>query len=194
MVGPIVFGGVIVGLTIAQYEFMRGLRWHPLTAPTTDWPSGLALGPYGLVMNAAFVLSGGLLAFFALGLRRALQRSAASRAGTLLLLFAGGAMALLALNVDPTYRDTPATWNGIAHDLAYGLLGVTFLPALLLLAAHFRREPRWRGHALPTLLTVLLVAPAFVFKGLMFYVFLVGALGWIEATAIRLRGRLEARN
>jgi hypothetical protein len=186
MIGPIVFGGVIAGLTIAQYQFMRGLRWHPLTAPTTDWPSGLALGPYGAIMNAAFVLSGGLLVVFAIGLRRALQRTSASRTGTLLLAFAGGAMALLALNVDPTYRDTPATWHGIAHDLAYVLLGITFLPALLLLAAHFRREGRWRGHALYTLLTVLFVGPAFALKGVMFYLFLIGALSWIEVTAVRL--------
>ena len=44
MVGPVLFGGVLVILTLVEYDFMRGLGWEPLGLSNTDWPSGLALG------------------------------------------------------------------------------------------------------------------------------------------------------
>ena len=66
MIGPVLLAGAIVVLTVAQYDFIRSLRWDPLTAPTVDWPSGLSLGPYGGWMVAAFVTCGLLLPGFAL--------------------------------------------------------------------------------------------------------------------------------
>lgn len=59
MAGPLLLGGTIAALTWLQRDFMRGLGWNPISAPTLDWPSGLALGPYGNVMEAAFIGSGG---------------------------------------------------------------------------------------------------------------------------------------
>lgn len=68
--GPILFAGVVVTLSFLERDFMLSLGWDPLTAPTRDWPSGLALGPGGFVMTGAFLASGLLLVFFAFGLRR----------------------------------------------------------------------------------------------------------------------------
>ena len=63
--GPLLLAVVITGLTIAQADFMRTLGWNPL-GPVIDWPSGLALGPYGWLMTVTFFIGGGMLAFFCL--------------------------------------------------------------------------------------------------------------------------------
>ncbi|HEX6033516.1 MAG TPA: hypothetical protein VFY83_03740, partial [Anaerolineales bacterium] len=72
IIGPILFAFVLAVLTIAQDDFMRTLGWNP-TGPVIDWPSGLALGPYGWVMTVTFFICGGLMALFAYGLKLALQ-------------------------------------------------------------------------------------------------------------------------
>ena len=93
------------------------------------------------------------------------------------------ALALLAFKADPTYLPTPRTLAGAIHDGAYVLFGLTLLPGMLLLAAELRLRVPWRALALPTLLTALLAAPAFVLKGAAFYGFLVLILGWFVAAA-----------
>lgn len=186
MLGPLLLGGVIIVLTFVEYDFLRTLRWHPLYATTIDWPSGLSLGPYGWVMISAFILSGLLLAGFALGLYKELAADAGAKRATVLLFSAALAMLLLGFKTDPTYRTTPHTIHGLLHDGAFVLLGLTLLPAMFLLAHIFRRNPRWRDHARYTLITVLVIAPAFALKGIAFYVFLAGVLAWFEITAIRL--------
>ena len=42
MIGPALFGVVLTILTILKYDFLLSLGWHPINAPTFDWPSGLA--------------------------------------------------------------------------------------------------------------------------------------------------------
>ncbi len=70
IIGPIMFGFIVVVLTILQYDFMVGLGWRPFADSDVPWPSGLALGPYGWLQVANFVLFGLLLIVFAIGLHR----------------------------------------------------------------------------------------------------------------------------
>lgn len=184
--GALWLGVALVVLTLAQYDFLRSLRWHPLSAPTTDWPSGLALGPYGVWMTATFVLCGLLLIVFAWGLHHALAATRNGRVGSWLLACAGGALVALSAPTDPTFGGGPPTAFGRVHDLAFVLLGLSFWPALLVLAWSFRHDQKWPFYAPFTLLVALLVGPAFVFKGLLFYGLLVAALTWIGAVAARL--------
>jgi len=186
MIGPLLLGSAIVILTWLEYAFLLSLRWHPLYATTIDWPSGLSLGPYGGVMISAFILSGLLLAGFALGLYKALAADPGAKRATVLLFIAALAMLLLGFKTDPTYRTTPHTIHGLIHDGAFVLLGLTLLPALFLLSRIFQRNPGWHGYARYTLITVLVIAPAFALKGIAFYVFLAGVLAWFEVIAIRL--------
>ena len=179
--GPLVFGSAITALTFIQYDFMRSLRWHPLTAPTTDWPSGLALGPYGQWMSAAFMISGALLAVFGQGLRVVFPTLAPN-----LITMAGLALACLAFPTDPTFRTTPATTSGTLHDVAYVAIGLTLLPGMMMLARQFLRLSRWRWLAPLTVVVLILIVPAFVFKGILFYVFLAGIFVWCECVALRL--------
>lgn len=185
ILGPIWFAGVVITLSTVQYDFMRGLGWDPLNAPTFDWPSGLALGPYGIWMTLTFVFSGLLMATFALVLRTVLDEPA-PRIGTLGLLLSGCALMGLAFTADPTLRSTPATWHGLLHDLSFVLLGVFMLLSMLGLGRAFQHDSRWRGFGPYAFITAALAIPSFALKGIAFYLFLGAILTWSVIIAIKL--------
>lgn len=186
LVGPLILGTTIVGLSIVQYPFMRRLGWHPISASSTDWPSGLALGPYGILMVIAFACCGVLLVLFAVGFDSLLPPGPTGRFGPILLGVAGVAMGGLACLTDPTYIPTPRTLAGRIHDASFVLLGLSLLPALVLLPFRLRQNHYWRNHALLTWATVAILVPAFVVRGLAFYLFLACILGWFMLTGWRL--------
>ncbi len=186
-IGPLAFGLSVAGLSVVQYDFMLGLGWHPISAPTFDWPSGLALGPYGLLMTLAFIAGGFGMALLALGVGRGLKAGALGGAATILLVVAGLAMAGLASPTDPTLTTRVATLPGRIHDSAYFVLGVSLFTAMLLFGAAFRRDPAWRLLSTYSWLTLAFAAPAFLLKGIAFYLFLAAILVWVEVLANRLR-------
>jgi hypothetical membrane protein len=186
LLGPILFASVLTILTIVEYDFLLSLGWHPINDPTFDWPSGLALGRYGWIMTATFIISGMLMLLLGIRLFSDLKPAPASRAGSTLMIFAGVALALLAATTDPTIRDYPSTWHGRLHDLSFVLLGLTLFPAMIVLGFAFRNDEKWRNLSLYTWGTILLAAPAFALKGAAFYVFLFAILVWNEVVAIRL--------
>lgn len=186
LLGPILFASVLAILTIVEYDFLLSLGWHPINDPTFDWPSGLALGRYGWIMTATFIISGMLMLLLGMRLFSDLKPAPASKAGSTLMIFAGIALALLASTTDPTIRDTPATWHGRLHDLSFVLLGLTLFPAMIVLGFAFRNDEKWKNLTLYTWGTILLAAPAFALKGAAFYVFLFAILVWNEVVAIRL--------
>lgn len=184
IVGPSVFGLTIGVLTVVEYDFMRSLGWAPLRV--IDWPSGLALGPHGIWLTAMFLLSGAMMAIFALGLRTNLGDGHAARIGTLGLLLAGFALAGLAFPTDPTIRSTPKTWHGLLHDLFFVLLGLTLLTSMPALGMAFETDPRWKGYGIYTFITATLALPTFAWKGVAFYLFLGAFLTWSFVVAIKL--------
>ncbi|MBE0683119.1 MAG: DUF998 domain-containing protein [Anaerolineales bacterium] len=186
LIGPVLFAGVLIILTFVEYDFLRSLGWHPINDPTFDWPSGLALGNYGWIMTATFIISGILMALLAARLLLDLKPGPASRLGATLFIFAGLALTALAFTTDPTIRDTPATWHGRLHDLSFVLLGLTLFPAMIVLGFAFRQNDKWKNFSLYTWLTLALAAPAFALKGAAFYIFLFAILVWNEAVALRL--------
>ncbi|MBI5822453.1 MAG: DUF998 domain-containing protein [Chloroflexi bacterium] len=188
LIGPVLFASVLAILTFVKYDFLKSLGWHPIHDPTFDWPSGLALGKYGWVMTATFIISGGLMSLLAARLFLNLKPAPASKVGATLFVFAGLALAALAFTTDPTtLADTiPATWHGRLHDLSFVLLGLTLFPAMIVLGFAFRQNEKWKNLSLYTWLTLALAAPAFALKGAAFYVFLLAILVWNEAVALRL--------
>jgi hypothetical protein len=187
LIGPILFAVVVTTLSIVQYDFLRGLGWDPLNDPTLDWPSGIALGPYGLLMTTTFIISGVLMSLLAIYLKADLKPARASKIGSNLLICAGVAMACLAFATDPTHRTTPKTWHGVMHDLSFVALGLTLMPSMLYLSRAFRDNPRWQNLATYTWVTASLALPTFFLKGAFFYVFLLAILLWVEIIAIRLQ-------
>ena len=184
-VGPFLLGSVITFLTVVERGFMTSIGWR-LAAPL-DWPSGLALGPYGWIMTAAFLICGLLIIVFASGLRLRLPRHRLAAISTWLLIAAGYGMIGLISPTDKTLRTTPATWHGRLHDSSFVIIGVTLMPAMLLLGYLFLKDARWKNLSLYTWLTVALAVPTFWMKGFAFYVFLLAILVWCEIIAFRLK-------
>jgi hypothetical protein len=189
ILGPLLFGIVLVIMTILKYDFLLSIGWRPL-APL-DWPSGLALGDYGWIMTLTFLLSGLMIILFAYGLRLSLPRSRWMSISTGLLAIAGAAMAGLMSTTDPTIRSTPPTWHGILHDGFFVLLGLTFIPALIMLGFAFREDTHWKNLSRYTWLTAALAMPTFWLKGAAFYVFLLAVLVWCEVVAFRLKSTAQ---
>jgi hypothetical protein len=189
--GPILFAGVLVTLSFLEHDFMLTLGWNPLTAPTRGWPSGLALGPWGFVMTAAFIASGLMLVFFAFGLRHAFRAAPAGSTASILLALAGFAMTFLAFSTDPTKSAAPATWHGRIHDAAFIILGVALLASLVAFGFVFRTENKWHANAVISWVTAALIVPSFIVKGIAFYFFLAAFLAWCEADAVRLLRRMR---
>ncbi len=186
ILGPGLFAIVLFTLTLLKYDFLLRLGWHPLNDPTFDWPSGLALGDFGWVMTLTFLGSGLLMTIFASGLRLSLPRSRVTFFSTLALTLASLALAGLAFTTDPTIRTTPGTWHGRLHDLSFVLLGLTLMPAMLLLGFAFRQDKHWRSLSVYTWATMALAVPSFWLKGAAFYVFLLAVLTWLVVIALRL--------
>lgn len=186
LLGPILFASALTILTAVEYDFLLSLGWHPINDPTFDWPSGLALGRFGWLMTATFIISGLIMTLFAYRLFLNLKPAFASRLGATLLACAGVALAMLAFTTDPTIRDTPSTWHGRLHDLSFVVLGLTLFPAMIVLGFAFRNDEKWKSLSLYTWLTLCLAAPAFALKGAAFYVFLLAILVWNEVVALRL--------
>lgn len=186
ILGPGLFAIVLFTLTLLKYDFLLRLGWHPLNDPTFDWPSGLALGDFGWVMTLTFLGSGLLMTIFASGLRLSLPHSRVTFFSTLALTLASLALAGLAFTTDPTIRTTPGTWHGRLHDLSFVLLGLTLMPAMLLLGFAFRQDKHWRSLSVYTWATMALAVPSFWLKGAAFYVFLLAVLTWLVVIALRL--------
>ena len=182
IIGPIVFAVMVTGLTLAEASFMRSIGWQPF-GNVLDWPSGLAMGPYGWLMTINFFISGAMMAFFAYGLKLALQEKFA----TTLLMLAGFAMMGLVFTTDPTIRSYPKTWHGILHDSFFAVLGVMLMSGMLLLGRVFQKNEQWKNLSIYTWGTLALVIPTFWLKGMAFYVFLAAILLWSEVVAFRLR-------
>jgi len=186
MVGPVLFGVVLMALTAVQYDFMIGIGWRPLEDPAGAWPSGLALGPYGWAQVLNFVVSGLLLMLLAVGLHCTAASGHGSRIGPILLFVAGGAMALMGFNTDPILREGPRTLHGLVHDLAFALFVLSLLSALFFLWRSLRRDAPWRGHARYTLATGVIATLLISLPGVAYYLFIAVVLVWIEVTAIQL--------
>ena len=181
MIVPIVFAVIVTGLTIAEADFMRSIGWQPF-GNVLDWPSGLAMGPCCLLMTINFFVCGAMMAFFAYGLKLALQEKFA----TALLMAAGFAMMGLIFTTDPTIRSYPKTWHGFLHDSFFAILGVAMMFGMLLLGRVFQKNEQWKNLSIYTWLTLALVIPTFWLKGLAFYMFLLAILTWTEVIATRL--------
>ena len=194
MIGPFLFGVVLITLTVLKFDFLLSLGWHPLRAPTFDWPSGLALGDYGGIMTATFILSGFMMTLFASGLRLSLPLVRPARVGTLLLSFAGLALTGLAFTTDPTLTSTTRTWHGLLHDASFVLLGLTLMPAMIFLGFAFRDNKYWSNLSLYTWITLALALPTFWLKGAAFYIFMLAVLIWCEVIAFLLNKQNQSYN
>jgi acyl-CoA synthetase (AMP-forming)/AMP-acid ligase II len=138
-------------------------------------------------MTLTFLISGILIILFASGLRLSLPPLRLTRVAIWLLILSGVGLIGLISPTDKTIRTTPKTWHGILHDSSFTVIGLTLMPAMVLLGFIFLKDPRWKNLAIYTWITVVLAVPTFWTKGVAFYFFLAAILAWCEVIALRLR-------
>ncbi len=188
--GPLIFTTVAVILTVAEYDFLRGLGWHPIRPTEVNWPSSTALGPYGWIQVANFLLFGLLMLVFAAGLWNAAKARGWSRLGPALVFVAG--LALLILGFFKTDRPGPESFSGIMHGVGFFLLLLSMLLAFFAFAWIWRRDPHWRGLRWYSLASgVLLIAVFFILSPFLgpftIYVLLPLPFAWPVVVGARLR-------
>ncbi|MBA3423096.1 MAG: DUF998 domain-containing protein [Rubrobacter sp.] len=194
--GPLIFAAVVVILTVAEYDFLRGLGWHPTRRNEVAWPSSTALGPYGWVQVANFVIFGLLMVVFAAGLWRAAKARGWSRVGPALVFVAG--IAWLILGFFKTDRPgAEISFSGIMHGVGFMLLILSMTLAFFTFAWTWRRDPYWRGLRWYSLASgVLLIAVLFILSAflgqLTDYLFLLLVLAWPVVVGARLRSTSSA--
>ena len=137
-------------------------------------------------MTVTFLISGVLIIVFAVGLRLSLLPGRLSSISIWLLVLAGVGMMGLIFATDKTMDRPLRTWHGLLHDSSFVVIGLTLMPAMILLGFVFLKDERWRNLAVYTWLTVALAIPTFWMKGFAFYFFLLAILLWCEVMAFRL--------
>lgn len=194
-------GGIAVALLLLAVALALILHaLHPELHPARAYVSEYANGRWGWVLTLT------LLAFasgaYALG--RGLRQSAGQRLGPALITAAGACMAVAALVSTDRYGDEEVigTFAGRLHGYA-AITGFAILVlAMLLLARPLEREPRWGrvGRITLPLAAVSVFALAGTFAaapeaaGLRQRVFLLPVIGWLVASALKLRALEEERD
>jgi hypothetical protein len=206
-IGPVLFMIVLLieGATRPGYS-----AWH-------NYGSSLSLGDQGWMQIANFLVCGLLILGFAIGLRQVFQTGQGSVWGPILLGVFGASLIVAGLFVtDPslgyppgTHSSGPQTLHGTIHGVA-GLIAFTSLPiASFVMARRFAGDPHWKGWALYSVVTGVLMLVLFIAfttvsaldesgvlpgspTGLLQRVAIIAGWSWIALLAIRLLSKMRS--
>jgi hypothetical protein len=156
--------GVTGLLTWLEWDYAHSVGWSPTSENEVPYPSVLLRGDLGLVQSVNFVVTGVLVAVFALGLRREFAHRVSGWVATAgLAIFSLGTV----MNAGTTdLGDEPATMSGRVHVIGFGLVLLGALVAYPASGLALRGNPAWRHWRLLGWWPVLLVAVAFTNLGL----------------------------
>ena len=207
-IGPLLF---IIVLLIEGATRPGSNAWH-------NYGSSLSLSDQGWMQIANFLVCGLLILGFAIGLRQVFQTGRGSVWGPILLGIFGLALIVAGLFVtDPglgyppgTHGGGPQTLRGTIHGVA-GLITFSSLPlASFVMARRFAGDPNWKGWALYSIVTGVLVIVSFIAAtavsaldesgvlpgsptGLFQRIGIVVGWSWIALLAIRLLRQMRSR-
>jgi hypothetical membrane protein len=157
----------------------------------SDAVSLLALGTGGAAMNVAFFLLGAGIGLVNLVLRRSIRTGLA---GPILLTIA--ALAAFTSGIFHTNADNaPSTTESDIHMVAGITVFLSMVVAMFVFAWRFRRDPRWRSFARPTLIWAVAGAVTFLliplvgdpWFGLAQRLQIATWLSWLLVTSLRAR-------
>lgn len=161
-IGPLFFVVVLLleGATRPGYN-----AWH-------SFGSSLSLGSQGWMQIANFLICGVLMLGFACGLRQALHTGKGAVWGPILLGFFGLTMIIAGIFVtDPGLGYPPGvaslahpTMHGAIHALSGLAIFMSLAIATFVMIRRFVHNPAWRGWALYSLLTGLIILASFVIQ------------------------------
>jgi hypothetical protein len=174
LAGAPLFAVLVCLATALEWDFLHDLGWSaaPFDSPDPPWPSSAALGNWGALVVAAFLVLGGSMVALAVALLDG------RKVGPPLLALAGAGAALAAFRTDygSAGGGGPETWNGTLH--AVGL--TVFTPVVVL--AMLARRSLLAGPAALASLIAFLVLRCSVF----FWVFLAVVVTWLALTSAQL--------
>lgn len=156
--------GVTAVLTWLEWDYIHSVGWSPTSANEVPYPSVLLRGELGLVQSLNFVVTGVLVAVFALGLRREFTRRISGWVATVgLAVFSLGTI----MNAGTTdLGDEPSTLSGTVHVTGFVLVLLGALVAYPATGLALRGNPAWRRWRLLGWWPVLLFAVAVTNLGL----------------------------
>jgi hypothetical protein len=194
LVAPPLFAVVVLVVTALEWDFLHDLGWsaRPLDNPDAPWPSVLALGDYGFLVSASFLLLG-LCAFaLAVALFRLLEGRPKIGPGLLALFAFGSALAVIRTDYRTAYGGGPDTSNGTVHAVAFSIFVPAAVASMLVLGWQFRRDERWRSLSGRTLVAgavaLASIAAFLAFKcNVFFWIYLAVVLAWLTLVAARAR-------
>jgi hypothetical membrane protein len=199
----LIAGGALGPLLFIAVFLVEGAT-RPDYSPWHHFVSSLSLGERGWVQIASFVVCGVLVLGFAFGLRRVLHPGRGSTWGPILLGVFGLCLVGAGLFVtDPLLgypSGAPATKSvhGALHVLLSLVAFASLTAACFVLARRFADDPAWRGWALYSVATGILVVLFFVAAdvaaspdpsapaGLLQRISIITGWGWIALLALRL--------
>lgn len=206
-VGPMLFILVflIEGATRPGYS-----AWH-------NFVSSLSLSDQGWMQIANFLICGALVLCFAIGFRRIFRTGRGSLWGPLLLGAFGVGLIVAGLFVtDPslgypvgTQGNGPQTLHGTIHGIAGLICFISVAIASFVVARRFAGDPAWKGWALYSTITGIVVLAFFVASltvavldehgvlanapvGLFQRIAIIAGWGWVALVAIRLLSQMRS--
>ena len=206
-IGPLLFMIVLLmeGATRPGYS-----AWH-------NYGSSLSLGDQGWMQIANFLVCGLLTLGFAIGLRQVFQTGRGSVWGPILLGVFGASLIVAGLFVtDPslgyppgTHGSGPQTLHGTIHGVAGLIAFSSSAIASFVMARRFAGDPNWRGWALYSIVTGVLVIVFFIASttvsvldesgvlpgapiGLFQRIAIIAGWSWIAILAIRLLSQMRS--
>ena len=190
LAGPL-FITVVVLLTAAEWDFLHRAGWTPFGANAVPYPSYTALGPYGAVQVANFLVTG-LLVLAVVVASYDRFRGWSGWLARVLLTLAGLGMCTSAFRTDVV--PGPISWHGAIHAISF--VAVAGGATLGMLFAGIAMVSRGGGgFGVATIALALWQVVTFIVLGGVlpgdtnFYLFLVGLFSWVFALGLRLSSR-----
>lgn len=181
----VLFFGIILALDITQFG----------TGPIIKTVSDLVHGSFGWLQNVAFNLAALGLSTFILKLRLFTRRQPGSTAASSLFGVAGAGFLLLPVfPSQPPGVDLPV--QAAIHNSLAGIISASFMLGCILLAIHFKNDPRWKSLWIYTAATVLiclafamlwaLLPRELQMEGLGERLLLVSGFTWVVVVSVKL--------
>jgi len=212
----LIAGGAIGPLLFIIVLLIEGAT-RPGYSAWDHYGSILSLGPGGWVQITNFIVCGLLTLCFAIGLWQVFRTGKGAAWGPILLGVFGAALIVAGVFVtDPnlgyppgTHGSGPQTLHGTIHGVNAIITFGSLAAAIFVMARRFAGDPNWKGWALYSLVTGILVVVSFIAAtavsaldesgvfpgsptGLLQRIGIIVGWGWIALLAIRLLSQMRS--